>query len=60
MVFNATFNNSSAISWWSVEMVEETGVPGENLRLVAIHWKILSHNVVSITPLHERYSSYQV
>jgi len=29
-VFNATFNNISAISWWSVLLVEETGVPGEN------------------------------
>jgi hypothetical protein len=27
MVFSATFNNSSAISWWSVLLVEETGVP---------------------------------
>jgi hypothetical protein len=24
MVFNATFNNFSAISWWSVLLVEET------------------------------------
>ena len=31
MVFNATFNNISAISWQSVLLVEETGVPGENL-----------------------------
>jgi hypothetical protein len=29
MVFNATFNNISAISWRSVLLVEETGVPGE-------------------------------
>jgi len=29
-VFNATFNNISAISWWSVLLVEETGVPGDN------------------------------
>ena len=27
MVFNATFNNISALSWWSVLLVEETGVP---------------------------------
>ena len=26
MVFNATFNNISAISWWSVLFLEETGV----------------------------------
>jgi hypothetical protein len=25
VVFNATFNNISAISWWSVLLVEETG-----------------------------------
>jgi hypothetical protein len=29
---NATFNNISAISWWSVLLVEETRVPGENQR----------------------------
>ena len=29
MVFNATFNNITVISWWSVLLVEETGVPGE-------------------------------
>ena len=28
--FNATFNNISFISWRSVLLVEETGVPGEN------------------------------
>jgi len=26
MVFNATFNNISAIMWWSALLVEETGV----------------------------------
>jgi hypothetical protein len=30
MVFNATFNNISVISWQSVLLVEETRVPGEN------------------------------
>jgi hypothetical protein len=30
MVFNATFNNISVISWQSVLLVEETGVPEEN------------------------------
>jgi hypothetical protein len=30
MVFNATFNNISVISWRSVLLMEETGVPGEN------------------------------
>jgi hypothetical protein len=32
MVFNATFNIISVISWRSVLLVEETGVPGENHR----------------------------
>jgi hypothetical protein len=35
MVFNATFNNISVISWQSVLLVEETGVPEENQRPVA-------------------------
>ena len=30
MVFNATFKNISAISWQSVLLRDETGVPGEN------------------------------
>jgi hypothetical protein len=41
MVFNATFNNISIISWWSVLLVEETGVSAENHRPVAshCHWR---------------------
>ena len=30
LVFNATFNNISVISWWSVLLVVETRVTGEN------------------------------
>jgi hypothetical protein len=30
MVFNVTFYYFSAISWRSILLVEETGVPGEN------------------------------
>jgi hypothetical protein len=30
MVLNTTFNNISVISWLSVLLVEEAGVPGEN------------------------------
>jgi hypothetical protein len=37
MVFNATFNNFSAISWWSVLLVEETVVSRENHGPVAGH-----------------------
>jgi hypothetical protein len=35
MVFNATIKNISVISWWSVLLVEEAGVPEENHRHVA-------------------------
>jgi len=37
VVFNATFNNISVITWWSVLLMEETGGPGENHRPVASH-----------------------
>jgi hypothetical protein len=37
MVFNATFNNISVILWWSVLLVEEIGVPGENQRPAESH-----------------------
>jgi len=37
MVFNATFNNISVISWQSVLLVEETRVPGETHRPEANH-----------------------
>jgi hypothetical protein len=47
MVFNATFNTISVISWQSVLSVEE---PGENHRSVARHCQTLSHNVVSSSP----------
>jgi len=37
MLFNATFNSISVISWRSVVLVEETGGPGENHQPVASH-----------------------
>ena len=37
MVFNATFDNISNISWRLVLLVEETSVPGENNRPAASH-----------------------
>jgi len=37
MMFNATFNNISAILRRSVLLVDETGVPRENHRAVASH-----------------------
>ena len=51
MVLSAIFNNI---------LVEETGVPGENLRPTASHWQTSSHIVVSSTPLHERDSNSQL
>ena len=57
MVFNATFNNISVISWRSVLLVEETGVPRENHRPVGSHWQTLLYNVVSSKPRHERDSN---
>jgi len=45
MVFNATFNNISDISWWSVLLVEETGVHGEKpLMIVSNHISCKFHS----------------
>jgi len=51
MVFNATFNNISVISWtWrSVLLVEETVVPGGNHRPAASHLKHIVINKVHIS-----------
>ncbi len=37
MMFNATFNNITVISWRSVLLVEESEVPVENHRPVTSH-----------------------
>jgi DNA-binding beta-propeller fold protein YncE len=37
IVLNTKYNNISVILWWSVLLVEETRVPGENHRPVASH-----------------------
>ena len=60
IVFYATFNNISAISWRQVLLVEETGVPGENHRPVASHWQTFSHNVVSSTPCLSRIQTHNI
>jgi hypothetical protein len=50
MIFNATFNNISIISWQSALLVEETGVHGGNHWSVASHCETLSHIVASTAP----------
>jgi hypothetical protein len=50
MVPNATFNNVSVISWRSVLLVEDTGIPGKNHRPVTSHWQTILHNVASSPP----------
>jgi hypothetical protein len=58
MVFNAIFNNISVISWWSVLLVEETGVYLEKTTdMSQVTGKTLSHTIVLSTPLHERDSN---
>ena len=37
LMLNATFNNISVISWQSVLLVKETGLPGENHQPAASH-----------------------
>ena len=58
MVFNATFNNISVISWRSVLLVDEIGVPRETIGLPQITDKldhIMLHRVhltMREIPLH--------
>jgi hypothetical protein len=40
MVFNATFNNISVISWWSVVLVEETQYPEKTTDLSQVTDKL--------------------
>ena len=52
MVFNATFNNISVISWRSVLLVEETAIPRENHRPVSSHIMLYQvHLVVNSTTI---------
>jgi hypothetical protein len=37
-MFNANINNNSVISWRSVLLVGQTGIPGENHRPFTSHW----------------------
>ena len=40
VVFNATFNNISVLSWWSVSLVEETGGPKKTSDLAQVTDKL--------------------
>ena len=59
MKLEDSFNNISVISWLSVLLVEETGVPRENHRPAANHGQSLSHKLVLRTPCHQRDSNSQ-
>ena len=62
MMFSATFNNISVISWRSVLLilVEETGMPGEKHRPAVSFGHTWSHNVVSNASRHELDSNSQL
>ena len=56
MVFNATFINIAAISWQSVLLLVETGVPypANITGLRKSQKSFISLNVASSTPRHDR------
>jgi hypothetical protein len=55
MVFNTIFKNISDMLWLSVSLVEKSGE--KTTDLLQVTNKLLSHNVVSSTPRHERDSN---
>jgi hypothetical protein len=64
MAFDATFNNISVISWRSVLLMEETGVPGENHRLVTDYRKTCLGNKEAARPgrsmtIHTMYNIFK-
>jgi hypothetical protein len=52
MVLNSTFNSIAVITWRSVLLVEETGVPEKNH---ASHRQTLSLNLFEDTFVYEQY-----
>ena len=47
MMFNATLNNISVISWQSVLLIEEVEVPGKATGLPHVTDKLYHYNVVA-------------
>ena len=60
MVFNATFNNISVISWQSVLLMEETGGPGKNHWSVASHWHSYDHDGPNYNSTWRIYDSHNI
>ena len=60
MVFNATFNSISVILWWSVFLVEETGLPRENHWTVASHWQTLSLYHIMLYQVHLAWTGFKL
>ena len=59
MVFNATFNNISVISWWSFLLVRKPQYTEKSTDLSQVTDKLYFHNVVSNKPHHEQDSNSQ-
>jgi hypothetical protein len=60
MVFNATFNNISVISWRSVLLVEETGVSGENYSKITRFSTKLEMRCDDVLPTHYNVATVKV
>jgi hypothetical protein len=54
------FDNMSVISWQSVLLVEEYGIPGDKHRPAVSHQQTSLHNVASSASRHQRYSNSQL
>ena len=60
MMPNTTFYNISAISWWQVLLVEETGVLGESYRPASVTGKLYSIILYRVQTADERNSNSQI
>ena len=60
IVFNATFNNISVVSWRSILLLEKTGVPGENHRPVVKVSFSLCTILVQISDVCRRYVVFHI